>query len=152
MKSGTSHSFNHCRPILLPEMFLDTYDRGSYRRGENLFLQLSGGTNEKTDGTYEAQFCSCKIDLNRSLINRYILQANLNKNGYDIERNIDYKADMPNRTRPLCFKLKESLYIAGSYPIWSKIKDWIGTQTLRLALNVKQLQMIRILTTLKLYF
>ena len=37
-------------------------------------------------------------------------------------------ADMPNRTRPLCFKLKESLYIAGSYPIWSNTKGWIGTE------------------------
>ena len=132
---STLHSLNHCRPILLPENIQDKYDRGSYRTGKNLFLQLSGETNEKLDGAYEAQFCSCKIDLNRCVINRYILQANLNKNGYDITRNIDYMADMPNRTRPIFFKLKESLYIAGSYPIWSKIKGWMGTDHRNLVLN-----------------
>ena len=130
LKPNLIHRFNHCHPILLPEHFPDNYDGRSYHRGKNLFFpQITRGErNGQIDDTYEAQLCSNKIGLNKCLINRYMIQANLNENGYDIARTIYYMSDIPYRPRPLCFKLKESLYIAGSYPIWSKIQGWIGAE------------------------
>ena len=51
-----------------------------------------------------------------NFVNRYLHQIDLNQEGYTLSWKSKYIAEMPYRSNPFCFKLKNNLYIAGHRP------------------------------------
>ena len=68
-------------------------------------------------GIWREDMCP-KASLRNDLsINRHVFQVELGNEGYNIKWKSKYLDDMPLRSRPLCFKLKNTLYIAGHNPL-----------------------------------